>query len=102
MRQGPREMSLGFLLSHGPQLGTLTSVQRSLRRLVVLLGPDLTDMPGVSGVSCRGQDCHQHGSQRPFSAQEDALVLREPRRGTKTTMAQPRGEGPPTPHSPIT
>ena len=69
---------------------------------MVLLRPHLTDMPGVSGVSCRGQDCHQHGSQRPLSAQEDALVLREPRRGTKSTMAQPRGEGPPTPHSPIT
>ena len=45
---------------------------------MVLLGPHLTDMPGVSGVSCGDQDHHQHGSQRPFSAQEDTLTSGSP------------------------
>ena len=52
-------------------LGALRSVQRSLRRLVVLLSPHLTDMPGAPGASCGDQGHNQHGSQRPFSARED-------------------------------
>ena len=52
-------------------LGALRSVQRSLRRLVVLLSPHLTDMPRAPSISCGDRGCHQHSSQRPFSAQED-------------------------------
>ena len=49
-------------------LGALRSVQRSLRRLVVLLGPHLTDTPGAPSVSCGDWGCHQHSSWKPFSA----------------------------------